>query len=55
MARAAAEMDPRFKANAEALEKVQPEDIDHNDIDVKLGASWVPPSVIVFGRLPLML
>lgn len=46
LARAAAEADPRYQQNLEALEKVQPEDIDYQDIDVKLGASWVPPSDI---------
>jgi len=43
-ARAAAANDPKFAANVAALEKVQPEDIHHDDIDVKLGAPWVPPS-----------
>jgi N12 class adenine-specific DNA methylase/2'-5' RNA ligase len=44
MARAAAQTDPRYQKNVEALEKVQPADIDHGEIDVKLGANWVPPS-----------
>lgn len=44
LAKAAAAADPRFKPNVEALEKVQPEDIDHEDIDVKLGANWIPAS-----------
>lgn len=44
LARAAAAADPKYAPNVAALEKVQPEDIDHEDIDVKLGASWVPPS-----------
>lgn len=47
MARAAAATDPRFHANVAALEKVQPEDIHHDDIDVKLGAPWVPAADIV--------
>lgn len=46
LAKAAAEADPKFKANVAALEKVQPEDLDHEDIDVKLGAPWVPPTDI---------
>lgn len=44
MARAAAETDPRFAANVAALEKVQPEDVDHTEIGVKLGVPWVPSS-----------
>lgn len=43
LARSAAEADPTFRPNVEALEKVQPEDIDHQDIDVRLGAAWIPP------------
>ena len=46
LARAAAAADPKYKANVEALEKVQPEDVDHTEIDVRLGAPWVPPSDI---------
>jgi N12 class adenine-specific DNA methylase/uncharacterized protein (DUF3820 family) len=44
MARAAAAVDPKYKANVEALEKVQPEDLEYTDIDVRLGAPWVPPA-----------
>lgn len=44
MAKAAAQIDPKFHVNVAALEKVQPEDIDHADIGVKLGAPWVPSS-----------
>lgn len=44
LARSAAEVDPKFQANVAALEKVQPSDVNHEDIEVKLGASWVPPS-----------
>src|SRR5581483_7802470 len=43
LTRAAAAVDPKYKANVDALEKVQPEDIDHTEIEVKLGAGWVPP------------
>lgn len=42
----AAQLDPRFAANAEALRDVQPADIDPVDIGVQLGATWVPPSVV---------
>lgn len=44
MARAAAAADPKYQANVAALEKVQPEDVDYQDIDVRLGAGWVPAS-----------
>lgn len=44
-ARAAAELDPKYKVNVEALESVQPEDIGAADISVRLGSSWVPESV----------
>jgi N12 class adenine-specific DNA methylase len=43
-ARAAAAADPAFLPNVAALEKVQPEDIYYADIDVKMGAAWVPAS-----------
>lgn len=42
LAKAAAAADPKYKKNVEALEKNQPEDIDYQDIDVKLGAPWIP-------------
>lgn len=45
-AKVAAAADPRYLVNVTALEKNQPEDIDNEDIGVKLGAPWVPPKVI---------
>lgn len=42
IAREVAEVDPSYKPNVTALEAVQPERIPPGDIDVKLGASWVP-------------
>lgn len=42
MARAAAAADPKYQANVAALEKVQPADVDYEDVEVKLGAGWVP-------------
>ncbi len=36
--------DPRFRENVEALKSVQPEDLPATEIDVRLGASWLPPS-----------
>lgn len=41
-AKAAAELDPRYKPNIEALDAVQPEDIEPIDISVRLGAAWIP-------------
>lgn len=41
-ARAAAEADPRFKSNVEALEAVQPQDLEPGEIEARLGASWIP-------------
>jgi N12 class adenine-specific DNA methylase len=40
-ARAIAQEDPSYQENVEALEKVQPEDIDPADIYASLGAPWV--------------
>jgi len=36
--------DARFHENVEALKSVQPEDLPATEIDVRLGASWLPPS-----------
>ena len=48
-ARAAAEMDPKYKPNVDALMKVQPEDVPHDQISVKLGVGWIaPPDVKQF-------
>ncbi len=43
VADAAAVTDPRFAENVEALKSVQPEDLPATEIDVRLGASWLPP------------
>ena len=42
VADAAAITDPRFHENVEALKSIQPEDLPATDIDVRLGASWIP-------------
>lgn len=44
LARAAAAVDPKYQHNVDALENHQPEDIDYQNIDVRLGAGWVPSS-----------
>lgn len=40
----AAAADPQFKPNVRDLEKVIPPDVDYDQIGVRLGSSWVPPS-----------
>lgn len=37
---------PKYTANMEALEKVQPNDLTASEIDVRLGATWIPPEDI---------
>ena len=36
--------DPRFRENVEALKSVQPPDLPATEIDVRLGATWLPPA-----------
>jgi N12 class adenine-specific DNA methylase len=43
-AKAAAEADPRWLANVTALEAVQPRDLEPAEIEVRLGAPWLPPA-----------
>ena len=38
--------DPQYAANMDALEKVQPKDLSASEIDVRLGATWLPPKDI---------
>ena len=45
-AKLAAESDPAFQVNVQALEKVQPVDLTANEISVRLGADWLPTEVI---------
>lgn len=45
-AQAAAQQDTRFEDNVQALEKVQPADIEAVDIAVQLNSTWVPASDI---------
>lgn len=45
-AREAAAQDRAFAGNVEALERVQPTDIEAADIEVKPGAHWVPPQYV---------
>lgn len=41
-AEAAAALDPIYQRNVPALKAVQPKDLEPSEIDVRLGASWVP-------------
>jgi N12 class adenine-specific DNA methylase len=43
IADAASVTDPRFAENVEALKSVQPADLAATEIDVRLGAAWLPP------------
>lgn len=45
-ARRAAERDPAFQINVEALEKAQPKDLDASEIEVRLGATWIDKGYI---------
>jgi N12 class adenine-specific DNA methylase/adenine-specific DNA methylase len=45
-ATAAAEANPTYGRNVEALEQVQPTDIPPSDITARLGAPWIPTGVI---------
>lgn len=44
-AQAIAKIEPQYKANVEALEKVQPEDIPPGQIRALMGVTWVPLDV----------
>lgn len=46
IARRAAERDPTYAINVEALEKVQPKDLTAGEIGVRLGTTWIPEDVI---------
>lgn len=45
-AKIAAEADGQFQVNVEALEAVQPRDLGPGEIEVRLGAPWVPTETI---------
>ena len=46
VARLAAQSDPRYTVNVEALEKAQPKDLEASEIEVRLGATWIDPKYI---------
>ncbi len=45
-AQLAAETNPEFAVNAEALLKAQPKDLEASEIDVRLGATWLAPEIV---------
>src|SRR6202040_3935885 len=45
-ARAAAGLDASYQRNIEALEAVQPADLQPGEIEARLGSSWIPPTDI---------
>ena len=45
-ATAAAELDPAYARNIDALKAVQPADLEPGDIEARLGSSWIPASDI---------
>ena len=42
----AAALDPRYRRNVEALQKVLPEDLKPSDITARLGAPWIPSDAL---------
>ena len=46
MAQFAAETNPEFAVNVNALEKAQPRELEASEIDVRLGATWLSPDII---------
>ena len=46
MAQFAAETNPEFSVNVEALTKAQPRELEASEIDVRLGATWLDPNII---------
>jgi N12 class adenine-specific DNA methylase/adenine-specific DNA methylase len=46
MAQFAAETNPEFSVNVEALTRAQPRELEASEIDVRLGATWLDPSII---------
>ena len=46
MAQFAAETNPEFAVNVDALTKAQPRELEASEIDVRLGATWLDPDII---------
>jgi N12 class adenine-specific DNA methylase len=47
VAKTFAKTSDEFKSNVEALEKVQPKDLEASEIDVRLGATWIDKDTIM--------
>ena len=45
IARVAEQTDAQYTVNVKALEQAQPRDLDASEIDVRLGATWIPPDI----------
>lgn len=45
-AKAIAKTQPEYQINVKSLEKVQPKDLTASEIDVRLGATWLPVDVV---------
>lgn len=46
IAQASEKLDPRYRRNVEALQAIQPKDLDPNEIEARLGSSWIPSTDI---------
>ncbi len=46
VAQASEQIDPAYSRNVEALQAVQPKDLEPGEIEARLGSSWIPPSDI---------
>ena len=46
MAQLAVESHPEFRVNVDALTKAQPKDLEASEIDVRLGATWLDPTIV---------
>ena len=46
MAQFAAETNPEFAVNVDALTKAQPRELEASEIDIRLGATWLDPDII---------
>ena len=45
-AKAIAKTQPEYQINVESLKKVQPKDLTASEIDVRLGATWLPVDIV---------
>lgn len=45
-AKAIAKTQPEYQINVESLQKVQPKDLTASEIDVRLGATWLPVDIV---------